>query len=358
MFRYLLRTVFLSLLLASTSLMAVEVKPDHPKTYTVKQGDTLWGIAGQYLDNPGQWPEIWHANADIKNPDLIYPGDVLELVYVNGKPRLVRKAGGGKSKFTPQIRSTQSIPPIPLNLIEPFLDEIHVLDEESMRHPPHVIAFLDSDIIGGKGDRAYARDLMPTTATTFDIVRAGRVFTDADSGEKLGFVARHVGNASLVRGGEPATVQIHDTDLEVRRGDQLIAHRPIENPSYFIPRTPSTPVDGRVLAAYDTVTSVARNQVVLIDRGSADGLTQGDVLLIDNSGRTVRDQKAPELRPQVPPGDIGGIPQYSSSGPVYVTLPDERAGTLMVFRVYDRLSLALVMESARPIDIGDRVHNP
>ena len=353
MFRHLLLAALLFFGSGLTSSWAVDVRPDHPETYTVVKGDTLWDISGRFLEHPWQWPEIWHANPGIKNPHLIYPGDVLELVYVDGKPQLRRKDSGSAA-----ARSAGPIPPLPLDVIEPFLSEAHVIDEYTATKAPYILSFLDSSLIGGPGSRAYARPLpLENTATRFDIVRKGKTYEDADSGEPLGYVVRHVGRASLVRDGDPATVHIDETVLEVSRGDILIAPDEPTYPQTFYPRSPAKPVDGHVLDAYDSLTLLGRYQVVLIDRGAADGLVQGDVLFIDNKGRTVRDDIGPPVEDQ-PIQEIGGIPQYGRAGPLYVTLPDERAGSAMVFRVFDRMSLALIMHSMRPVRHGDRVHNP
>ena len=353
MFRHFLLASLLFFGLGTTSVWAVDIRADHPQSYTVVKGDTLWDISGRFLTHPWQWPEIWRANPDIKNPHLIYPGDVLELVYVDGKPQLRRKQSSSAT-----ARATGPIPPLPLDVIEPFLSEAHVIEELTADKSPYVLSFLDSSLIGGPGSRAYVRPLPPENTTTrFDIVRKGRTYEDAVTGEPLGFVARHVGRASLVRGGDPATVHVDEAVLEVARGDILIAPAEASLPMTFYPRSPVTPVEGRILDAYDSLTLLGRYQVVLIDRGAADGLAQGDVLFIDNVGRTVRDDIGPPVEAQEM-REIGGVPQYGRTGPVYVTLPDERAGSAMVFRVFDRMSLALIMQSSRPVRHGDRVHHP
>ena len=350
MLRHVLLAVVFVFGLGSSSLWAADIRPDHPKTYTVVKGDTLWDISGRFLTHPWQWPEIWHANPQVKNPHLIYPGDVLELVYVDGKPRLQRKGSGGKTAGGP-------IPPLPLDLIEPFLSTAHVIDEAGVDKAPYVLSFLDSSLIGGPGARAYVRLLPEDGTTSFDIVRKGKTFTDADTGEDLGYAVRHIGRATLVRGGDPATVTVESADYEVARGDILIPVDEITFPTTFYPKSPSTAVDGRVLAAYDAFSHVARYQAVLIDRGATDGLAPGDVLLVDNKGRTVRDDLGPPVEAQKP-REVGGIPQYGRTGPVYVTLPDERAGSVMVFQVFDRMSMALIMDSTRSIKLGDRIHSP
>jgi hypothetical protein len=351
--------VLLTLLLACAApWAAAEIRPDHPQSYTVKSGDTLWGIAGRFLQNPWQWQEIWQANPKIKNPDLIYPGDVLELVYVDGKPRLRRKASnrGNTVKLSPRVRSDQAIPPIPLEVIEPFLSRPVVLDPDELDNGPHVIAFPDGNLVGGEGMRAYVHSLAKSPVGTWDIFRRGKSYYDVDTDELLGYAARPVGTATLTSGAEPATVRIDTTEIEVRIGDRLVHRRIMEKPPYFFPKTPEKPMDGRILDAYDTIGMVGRNQIVLISLGANNGLETGDVLLVNNIGRTVRDKVGP-LAEQRVEDEVGGVQRFSLIPPE-IRLPDERAGAAMVFQVYDKLSVALIMESTRLIRVGDRVFNP
>lgn len=323
--------ILLTLLLASVALWAApEIRPDHPKSYTVKSGDTLWGIAGRFLQNPWQWQEIWQANPKIKNPDLIYPGDVLELVYVNGKPRLQRRSGN-TVKLAPKIRSDEAIPPIPLEIIEPFLSRPRVIDPDELENGPHIIAFPDGNLVGGEGMRAYVHSLAKSPIGTWDIFRSGKSYYDEDTDELLGYAARPVGTATLTRGAEPATVRIDTTEIEVRIGDRLIPASILEKPPYFFPKTPEKQMDGRILDAYDTIGMVGRNQIVLIGLGAEEGLEAGDVLLINNIGRIVRDNVGP-LEEQRVEDEVGGIQRFSLLPPK-IRLPDERAGTAMVFQV-------------------------
>lgn len=345
---------------------AAEVRPDHPKSYTVVKGDTLWDISGRFLKNPWAWPEVWQANPDIENPDLIYPGDVLELVYVDGKPRLVRKgkarrksASSNRVKLVPRVRTDVAVPPIPIEAIKPFLTYPRVVDSEMLRLAPHIIGFPDGNLVGGEGMRAYARDMndyMNMGLAKFDILRRGRTYTDWDSGEDLGYVARYVGTATLSRGGNPATIRLDTTDIEVMRGDRLVPARDANPPDYFFPRTPEKKVNGTILDAYESLGYVGIHQVVLVDRGSKDGLAPGDTLFIDNRGRIIRDYWGPKEDQRVIE-DIGGAIRQSIIPPE-VQLPDESAGALIVFDVFDRMSMGLVMVSDRPMKKGDKVHYP
>ena len=358
-----MRVLVLAVMLTPAVLWAAaEVRPDHPESYTVKSGDTLWDISGRFLKNPWAWPEIWQANPEIKNPDLIYPGDVLELVYVDGKPRIVRKGQGRKSssgtrvKLSPRVRTEQAIPPIPIEAIKPFLTHPRVVDAEAIRTAPHIVGFPDGNLVGGEGMRAYAHGMKGHNAARYDIMRRGRTYFDYDTGEELGYLARYVGTATLSRSGDPATLRLDTTDIEVSRGDRLMPVREPYEPGWFFPSTPEGKVNGTILDAYETIGYVGRFQVVLIDRGSDDGLVPGNTLLIDNRGRIIRDYFGP-LEEQRVFDDIGGTFRQSIIPPE-IQLPDESAGALIVFDVFDRMSLGLVMISDRVIRTGDKVRNP
>jgi hypothetical protein len=363
MFRPLLRFIAVLFVIAPVLSWAADIKPDHPKTYTVKQGDTLWGVAGRFLQNPWQWPEIWKANPDIKDPDLIYPGDVLELVYVDGKPQLRRKSSRrAGAKLSPRIRSDRgAIPPVPVEAISPFLTHPRVIDRAVVDAAPHIIGFPDGNLVGGEGMRAYAHGMNGEGAAHFDILRKGRTYTDSGTGDELGYMARFIGQATLVRGGDPATVRLDSTEIEVMRGDRLIAYTPVSEPGYFFPKPPRLPMEGEVLDAYESISQVGRYHVVLIDLGADDAVSVGDVLLVDNRGDTVRDIYGPKeeqrVYDEVVTPEVGGIFRQSLIPPE-IQLPDERAGSLMIFDVFDRMSLALVMDSARPIRKGDWVRSP
>jgi hypothetical protein len=369
------------------------LRPDHPTRYTVQRGDTLWGISGRFLTEPWRWPDLWQANPQVKNPDLIFPGDELELVTVDGKPRLVKRGArsGGSSKvakLSPRMRVTEAVPPIPLDAIRPFLSRPAVVDDQSViDRAPYVLAFPDNHIRGGTGDRLYARNIDAPVGTRFDILHPVGELRGADDNELLGYGAVHIGIATLTFPGDPATLEIGIARRDVRSGDRLrvVSEEDIYAQD-FQPRPPSTPVYGSIISVVGGLTQAGRYNVVVLDRGERDGLVPGDVLRIDQKGRIVRDRvpldqgHAPEIRS----GIWGGIPQaIDDAGALRdlrpaatpqerfrelrtetiqpgepVKLPDEQAGLLMVFRTHERISVALIMESTRPINVGDRVRNP
>lgn len=319
------------------------VRQDHPSHYVVKKGDTLWDIAELFLRDPWRWSDIWYVNPQVVNPHLIYPGDELELTYVNGKPQLrIVKRGPRTVKLSPQIRSTPwdgAIPTVPIDAIAPFLTRPYVVGEGELDAAPYVVDFADEHILGGAGMRAYVRSIDAAEPQKFDVVRPGNAYQDAETGEVLGYEALFIGSGLLKRTGDPATVFVTHTEREMLVGDRLLPVGEDKPLSDFYPRPPQGDVKGAIIDVIDGVSQIGQYNVVVLDRGAADGLEPGTVLQVDQRGETVRDTVAEQ------PGTT-------------VTLPDERAGLVMVFRTFERVSFALVMEAERPMHVLDRVHNP
>jgi len=327
--------------LAAPMAMASELlRADHPDRYTVVRGDTLWDISGRFLRSPWLWPEIWHVNPQIANPHLIYPGDVLELVYIDGRPRLQLRRG--TVKLSPTVRSTPwdgAIPTIPVDAIAPFLTRPYVIGKDELESAPYVVDFADEHILGGAGQRAYVRSIDSDAHLKFEIVRPGGPYKDGETGEILGYEARYIGSAKLQRTGDPATIFLNATELESVIGDRLLAAGEDRATANFTPHAPPMPVEGTIISVFNGVSQIGTHNVVVIDRGEADGLKPGTVLRIDQRGETIRDVVSTNLRETV-------------------RLPDEQAGLLMVFRTFDRVSFGLVMHATRAMHIDDKVRNP
>ena len=338
------RIIMLALCCALLPVTAAEeplLRDDHPQEYVVQRGDTLWDISARFLRSPWRWPDIWYVNPQIANPHLIYPGDRLELVYINGQPQLRLSRGDRTVRLSPGVRATPwdgAIPTIPIDAIAPFLSRPYVLNEGEAEALPYIVDFGDTHILGGAGNPAYVRSLAEAGGK-YHVVRPGDAYRDADTDEVLGYEAAYIGTVEATRPGDPATVFFNSTQQESVIGDRLVLvgdERPWTN---FIPQRPASTVEGSIISVVNGVSQIGRLNVVVIDRGAYNGLKPGDVLRIEQRGRTIRDVVTPDSRDTV-------------------TLPDEQAGHLMVFRTFDRVSFGLVMDATRPLHVLDRVRHP
>ncbi|MBT8100375.1 MAG: LysM peptidoglycan-binding domain-containing protein [Gammaproteobacteria bacterium] len=309
-----------------------------PNEYVVKVGDTLWDIAGTFLKDPWYWPEIWYVNPEIENPHLIYPGDVLGLVYIDGQPRITN-VRASTYRMSPQARITpltEAINSIPYEAISSFLSTGVVLAKDDLDSLPYLIASRGDHMIASAGNEIYVRGVGgDAPGTRFGIVSVGDPLVDPDDDRVIGYEGIWVGEGTMRRGGDPATVRLNETTREAKNGDRLIPES-IDIPLNFFPKPPSSVIDGRIISVVGGVTQIGQYQVVVMNRGARDGLGVGDVLTVFQAGREVRDRIA------------GGT----------VRLPDEEAGTIMVFKVYDDIGYGLVMEAQQAIHVLDAVRNP
>ena len=327
-----------TLLFTSWAHGAPELRSDHPERYTVVKGDTLWDISARFLSNPWYWPEIWHVNPQVANPHLIYPGDRLALVYIDGKPRITKVASNDVVKLSPEVRSTPidtPIPAIPLDAISSFLTDTRIVTPEELSGAPYVLEGEDGRIITGAGDRVYARGQKP--AEKVGIFRRTKEFVDPETGEFLGLEARSIGAGEVTaENGDVLTLQLTSSNQEIRIGDRLLTNvnRPIA--TSFVPSAPEQEVEGQMIAVDGGVSQIGQFDVVAINRGTREGLESGNVLAVLKSGNLVRDPVTSET----------------------IQLPSERAGLLMVFKVYDKMCYGLVLQATRPLSVGDKVTNP
>ncbi|QXG37892.1 LysM peptidoglycan-binding domain-containing protein [Pseudomonas viridiflava] len=341
-----MRKSLLALLLLTASGLVqaqVQLREGHPQSYTVATGDTLWDISGKFLREPWKWREIWRANPQVRDPDLIYPGDTLSLSYVDGQPRVTLNRGEsrGTIKLSPRVRSTpvvEAIPSIPLGAINAFLISNRIVDNaEQFQQAPYIVAGNAERVLSGSGDRVYARGTLDPAHTVYGIFRQGKVYTDPDTDEVLGINADDIGGGEVVATeGDVSTLMLQRSTQEVRLGDRLFASEERAINSTFMPSAPQTPVEGLILDVPRGVTQIGVMDVVTLNRGRRDGLTEGNVLAIYKTGEKVRDRVTGES----------------------VKIPDERSGLLMVFRTYDKLSYALVLHANRSLAIMDKVRNP
>ncbi|MFZ9060705.1 MAG: LysM peptidoglycan-binding domain-containing protein [Steroidobacteraceae bacterium] len=319
----------------------IPVAPDAPERYVVQRGDTLWDISAKFLTKPWYWPEIWYVNPEVANPHLIYPGDVLVLTWVDGRPRLALEQGSDL-RLSPRVREeplSEAIRAIPWQLIEAFVSRPTVLAEEQVKAAPYLVAGLEGREISGPGDTVYARRADQARAgASWLVYEPGQDITDPETGDLLGRHGVYAATASVTRQGDPASLRILEAVRET--GPGLILLQPAAPPPLdFIPRAPESAVEGVVVTAATPQTAVGQFDVVVINRGARHGLEPGHVLSAWNRGIEVRDDMANAVSSRV-------------------RLPDEQSGRLMVVQVFDRMSFALVLDASRDIAAGDPVRNP
>ncbi len=330
-----------SLLLSGWTQAAVELNEDVPETYIVKKGDTLWGISGMYLKKPWLWPELWDANPQIDNPHLIYPGDELYLVWVNGQPRL-RMRRGGEVKLTPTMRVSEldlAIPIIPLDQIGPWLKRNRVMDAEGINNSAYIVAQDERALIGGPGDTIYGRGPFPDDERLYGIYRIGQNYIDPVTKEYLGYQVKDIGSAKLMSSNRDAVTSLEITRIteEVRIGDRMLPQEERILDASFHPQAPEQEIEGGVMIAVEGgLTQIGDMSVVVINRGKRDGLRIGNVLAVYQAGKHVYDKVAKSN----------------------VVLPDTRAGLAMVFESYEKVSYAIILKTTRPLEIFDLVKNP
>lgn len=336
-----------------SDVQAANAKSNKNERYVVKQGDTLWDIASRFLHDPWRWPEVWHVNPKIRNPHLIYPGDVVLLYFVDGKPRLTLEGGEPNQKLPPVSKEglktvklspkgrvqplSRAITTVPREVIEPFLLQTTVLDDQSFDDLPHVVSSFEEHLIAGKGNKVYVKNLPESNVGNYVIVRQGTSYRLPGSLEILGYEALHVAEARLTdRHRGIATLEVGETWREVLNGDRLLPYEETKSDFYFFPRAPRFEVFGRIIAVPGGVTMIGQYAVVVLNKGENDGMIPGHVLAIYQDGAFVRDVHTKER----------------------TKLPDERAGMLMVFKTFKKVSFALVLDATRTLSVSDRVTNP
>jgi hypothetical protein len=325
------------------------LNPRHPDTYVVQAGDTLWDIASMFLRDPWYWPEIWQINPAVENPHLIFPGDTLSLAYLDdGRPvvqvergtEFAGGGGGGFERLSPRVRSQpleQAIATIPYETIAAFLSRPRVLERDQMDDLPYIVAHREG-LIGSEGRDVYARGVDTPVGSVYNVVERGEELVDPDTNDVLGYQGIYVGQGRVDRTGDPLTLRMLETEREVVVGNYLLPEEDVSQLD-FIPHAPDTEIDGRIISVLAGVSLIGQYHVVVINRGTNAGIEPGHVLRVFQTGRTVEDTQR------------GAFAQK-------VRLPDEPAGTMMVFRTSEQISYALVMEITTPLAVLDAVRNP
>lgn len=351
-----------------------QLRADHPDTYTVRHGDTLWDISAKFLSKPWLWPEIWQANPQVRNPHLIYPGDVLNLSFING-PRL---------KLEPSVhREAKAVPAIPLDQLRMFLKDMRVMDSNAVSSAPYVVGFEEARLRGAVGQDLYVRGLKSAPGQRWAIVRPTHVFrgfeqddaNDAENevvahrldsnvalvnspwaedfrddghngrGDDLGVEVSVIGTAETLREGDPSTLLLLDATQEIRAGDRVMPLDEAPYDPYYYPHAPqSVPANARVIAFADAMDAAGSRQVVALSIGAKDGVDNGQTFAMFEPGETIHD-------------DVASSSWRRGTGE-QVTLPDEFVGHVMVFRTFDRVSYGLVMDGLRPVHRGARLAIP
>ncbi|MEM0955755.1 MAG: LysM peptidoglycan-binding domain-containing protein [Pseudomonadota bacterium] len=339
--------LLIAVVLPATSFAdEVRLTDTAPEVYLVKEGDTLWGIASLFLEDPWRWSDIWEINEQLDNPHLIFPGDEIYLVWVDGQPRLRVRRGDAATtvKLTPQMRIEpldRAIPVISLEDIGPWLSDHRVVLPEDLEGAPYVIAGAKRKLLSSAGDELYGRGALPEGETGFGVYRQGQIFKDPESGEVLGMEATDIGSARLRRANEGEEGDISEFEVtrvteEVRIGDRLLPPEAREIAATFQPRAPMNNVEGVMLAVDSGVSQIGTMDIVAVNLGLRDSIEEGHVLLIYQRGELVRDRMTNEM----------------------VQIPDTRAGLLMVFRSFLKMSYGIVLKSDRPLAVMDRVVAP
>jgi len=336
---------------AQSGVALSELAANAPDQYTVKRGDTLWDISKLFLKSPWRWPELWGMNLDqIRNPHLIYPGQLLVLDKSGGRARL-RVAGGpgGTVKLSPGVRdmgpSAGAIASVPLKSIESFLNEAVIFENDDLDRAPRIVAAQEGRVLLGRGDLAYVRGDV-ASAREWSVFQQAKPLRDPDTDAVLGYEGTYVATAAYEREGQtndkgevvPATFRITESRLEANVGNRL-APSQAKDYSPYVPRSPSSPITGRIAAVYGEALNAGQNQIVALNKGARDGLERGHVLALWRAGALERDTTQ------------GGRAQP-------IRLPDERHGLLFVFRVFDKMAYALILNVNEPVTRGDRFTEP
>ena len=350
---------------AKQQAVAASVKVNHPRQYVVQKGDTLWDIASLFLNDPWFWPEIWHQNPQVQNPHLIFPGDILTLVYVDGQPRIIKgmpdQAGSGSSvqqrtsvasddagplpvvRLSPSIRSESieaSIATIPGDAIRQFLSKPRVVTKEELRDAPYILGSDDEHLILGQGNNVYIRGEIDKERVRYTVVREGEALKDPDTKKVLGYEAIYAGEVLINTYGDPAVGELTFTQREVLYGDRLLPTDKSKIDNLYFPRLPDHDVQGKIMHLPDALFGVAKLQVAVINKGSREGIESGNLLAIYTKGMTVLDHNKRTNRK------------------VDLDLPDVRSGLMMIFRTFDHVSYGLILESTRVIHKNDIVRTP
>lgn len=338
----------------------IVIREDSPTQYTVVRGDTLWDIAGRFLEEPWMWPQVWQVNPQIENPDLIYPGDVIELDYENGAPVLRLTRGPASDlptvRLSPQVRREPILSPIPaiaLDQISSFLSNDTVLDPLTYELAPIVLADDEQRVLMAKGDQLFARGLWSDDVVRYDIVRKGRDFVDPDTGLSIGVEARAIGTVTLTGvNSDRGILSIESNKLEIKKGDRLVPSQNLQLEARYLPQPPDFPVDGAIVSMSSGKVLGGLHDTLVLNVGSDAGIEAGHILTIREPNPVVVDDVTTPENQQI----IADVLAQERND--RLEFPGNRVGTVLVYRVFEKASLALVIRSTSVIRMNDRVVTP
>lgn len=382
MFRNIITLLTFCCLSLHLNAQEIALKKNHPDRHVVVKGDTLWGISSKFLQDPWLWPKVWKFNrSQIKNPHLIYPGDVVLLDLSSGKPelKLLRETITLQPGAVEEPLQKVAIPTIPLSVIAPFLSKPLVIEKDQLADSPRIVAGQDNRVVLSPGTKIYINKIEEEDGLNWFVYRPGDNLVDPDSKEVLGVEAVYLGDAKMTRYGEPASAVISKAKEEIFIKDRLVAAGD-EAITNFVPHAPEIDIRGRIIKIYGGLAEAGPESIVAISRGAQDGVEIGHVLAINRYGRVIKDPepskstgndskpKLKELNFEVS-RDADGKPivnfekkSEKNDGlalePGMIKLPDERVGLLMIFRVFDRVSYGLIMQASDPVNTKDAVQTP
>ncbi len=315
---------------------------DSPDTYVVKQGDTLWDISTTFLEEPWRWPEIWQQNPNVEDPDLIYPGDVLNLVYINGRPRIVMERGSRQVvRLSPQVREsplTSPIPVIPRAAIDGFLANNRIVDKEAFETAPYILSSVNGNLLMGAGHEVYVTGEWANNINQYEVFRLGAAYIDAETRESLGQEAVNLGALRITsdEGDGIKKALILNSKEELKAGDRLLARQTSVIDSQFFPTTPEQAISGEIIGLLDNESKAAQFETIIFDIGETQGLRVGDILTIQKSVAPVRDPITNK----------------------WVSLPANDIGVVLTYKTFAKLSYGVILSLTEPSAVGDKLSSP
>lgn len=354
MFRIIITLLIFCCISLTINAQEISLKKGYPDRHVVVKGDTLWDISAKFLQDPWLWPKVWNLNRDeIKNPHLIYPGDVIVLDMSSGSPqfKLLREAITVNPNVVIEPLAKTAISTISLNTITPFLSQPLIIENEQLKSAPRIIAGQDNRVILSPGTRIYVREILEGANLNWHVYRQSNALVDPDTKKILGYEATYLGDAHVTKFGDPASANIVKAKEEIFVNDRLLPFN-TDIEANFIPRAPDATIQGRIMTIYGGVGEAGVGSIVSINRGSKEGVETGHVLAIKSFGRLVKDKG------QTAKKSYSFKEAFKEDKSDLVKLPDERVGLLMIFRVFNNISYGLVMQTEHAVNQFDAVTNP